>query len=170
MRDQIVCFGLCAALSLSPAFAQSLCKTSEVTVFTCAATPKIISVCASKVLGPRAGYVQFRIGTKSGSEVSYPSKAYRSANTGAFGYAAMDTGPPGHYLMKKAGRETYFILTTDDRGEQYGEEETAFVRTRNGKHVEGLVCDALTSPDGKGLDLLEKAGFQNIDNDALDFP
>lgn len=159
-----------ACLAVAPAFAQSLCTPDETVVFACRAKAKLVSACASKNLSAHRGYLQFRIGKGSRAEVSYPAARARPANAGAFGYAYVGQGPPGHYVMLEDGRDVYGIITTDDRGPQYGGEETAFVRQRDGKTVDSLVCDRLTSPTDAGFDLLEKAGFKNIDSDVLHLP
>ncbi|MGC9954147.1 MAG: hypothetical protein ABSD21_07700 [Rhizomicrobium sp.] len=163
-------FGLLVCFIVTPAFAQSLCTADETVVFTCQAKAKVVSACASKDVSPHGGYLQFRIGQGNATEISYPASRTRTANVVTFGYAGMDMGPPGHYVMLVDGPDTYGIITTDDRGPQYGGEESAFVRQRDGKTVDSLVCDQLTSPTDAGLDLLDKAGFKNVDSDALNLP
>ena len=159
----------CTAAS-TPAFAQSLCTADETVVFTCAAKAKIVSACASKDVSPHGGYLQFRIGKGNRVEVSYPASRARTANGVTFGYAYVGQGPPGHHVMLEDGHDIYGIITTDDRGPQYGGEESALVWQRDGKIVDSLVCDRLTSPTDAGLDLLDKAGFKNVDSDVLILP
>ena len=161
---------LACTAAAAPAFAQSLCTAAETVVFTCTAKAKIVSACASKDISPHGGYLQFRIGKGDSTEVSYPASRARTANVGTFGYAYVGQGPPGHYVMLEDGHDIYGIITTDDRGPQYGGEESAFVWQRDGKIVASLVCDQLTSPTDAGLDLLDKAGFKNVDSDALILP
>ena len=153
----------------SPAFAQSLCTAGETIVFTCPAKEKIISVCASNDLSAHGGYLQFRIGTAK-SQISYPASRTRTSNIGTFGYAYVGQGPEGHHLLLIDGKDIYGIISTDDRGPQYGGEETAFVHQQGSTIIDSAVCDKLTDPTDKGLDLLEKAGFENTHSDVLVLP
>ena len=161
---------LAACFVVTPAFAQSLCTANETVVFTCQAKAKTVSACASHDLGAHSGYLQFRIGTGKRLEVSYPASRARTANIGTFGFAYVNQGPPGHHVLLEDGRNVYGIITTDERGPQYGGEESAFVWQRDGKPVGSLICDSLTSPTGAGFDLLAKAGFKNTDSDVLILP
>ncbi len=161
---------ICVPAAARPAFAQSLCTAKEVVVFTCRAKAKIVSACASKDIGPHRGYLQFRIGTGHRTDVSYPASTARTANTGTFGYAYVGQGPPGHHVLLADGHNVYGIITTDNRGPQYGDEETAFVWQYDGKTAASRVCDKLAGPTDAGLDLLEKAGFKNEDSDTLILP
>jgi hypothetical protein len=158
-----------ACLFALPASAQSLCKAHETVVFTCRAKTQIVSACASNDIGPHRGYLQFRIGTRRSFD-SYPANRTRVSNTGTFGYAGVGQGPPGHHVLLNDGRDVYGIITTDSRGPQYGDEETAFVWQRDGDLAASRKCDGLASPTDRGLDLLEKAGFQNTDSGVLILP
>ena len=159
--------GFLACLIAAPACAQSLCAANETMIFTCPAKPKVVSVCASKDLGPQRGYLHFRIGSEGRTETIYP--AGRAPNAITYGYAGVGQGPPGHYIMLKRGRDVYGIITTDSRGPQYGGEATAFVRQRDGKLAEALQCDDLTDVDS-GSELLGKAGFPDVDSGELVLP
>ena len=90
-------------------------------------------------------------------------------NIVTFGEAYVGQGPPGHHILLVDGRDVYGIITTDGRGPQYGDEETVFVRQRDGKSVGALICDHLTSLD-RARGILDKAGFQNTDSDTLHLP
>lgn len=148
--------------------AQSLCTVHETVVFTCPAKHSTVSVCASRHIGPRSGYLQFHIGN-SARNISYPAGHTPQTNIVTFGYAYVGQGPPGHHILLKDGHEVYGIITTDGRGPQYGDEETAFVRQHDGKSVGALICDHLTSLDA-AENILGKAGFQNTDSDTLHLP
>ncbi len=163
-------FALLVCLTAAPAFAQSLCTANETVVFACPAKAKSVSVCASRDLGAHSGYLQFRIGAGKQVEVSYPASRARKENKGTFGYAYVGQGPPGHHLLLDDGRDVYGIITTDDRGPQYGGEESAFVWQHDGKIAASLICDGLVSPTDAGFDLLEKAGFENTDSGVLILP
>lgn len=168
VRNAALLAGALFALA-SPAFAQSLCAGNETVVFTCQAKEKTVSVCASNDLSAHGGYLQFRIGTAR-SQVSYPASRARTSNTGTFGYAYVGQGPEGHHLLLNDGKDIYGIISTDDRGPQYGDEETAFVHQQGSTIIDSAVCDKLTDPTDAGLDLLEKAGFENTHSDVLVLP
>ncbi len=166
MRLVLLLAAICIA---TPAFAQSLCTANETIVFTCAAKEKIVSACASNDISAHGGYLQFRIGTAK-AMVSYPASRARKSNIGTFGYAYVGQGPPGHHVLLMDGHDVYGIITTDNRGPQYGDEETAFVHQRDGAIIDSAICDKLTDTNYAGIDLLEKAGFQNTDSDVLILP
>jgi hypothetical protein len=161
---------LIASIAGTPAFAQSLCKAGETVVFVCRAKTEIVSACASKDVSPHGGSLQFRVGTSLRTADSWPASRKRTNNVVTFGYAYVGQGPPGHHVALFDGRDVYGIITTDERGPQYGGEESAFVWMHDGKPAASAICDALTSPTDAGLDLLDKAGFQNVDSDTLVLP
>jgi hypothetical protein len=163
-------FAFLACVLALPAQAGSLCTAYETIVFACKAKHQIVSACASRDLSAHGGYLQFRVGRNKSAYDSYPLSRVREANTGTFGYAYVGQGPPGHHLLLADGRDTYGIITTDGRGPQYGGEETAFVWQRDGELAASVICDRLASPTNAGLDLLERAGFQNSDSDTLILP
>jgi hypothetical protein len=51
----------------------SLCQNDEETVFSCSTGKKTVSLCASPELTSSTGYIQYRFGTKSHIELSYPA-------------------------------------------------------------------------------------------------
>ncbi len=51
-----------------------LCTHDEAVLFTCALKAKTLSLCASQVLTPSEGYVQYRFGTPSKLELAYPPR------------------------------------------------------------------------------------------------
>ncbi|MDR5774834.1 MULTISPECIES: hypothetical protein [unclassified Caballeronia] len=53
----------------------TLCKDFEEVYFSCHASGKIISLCASGNISPNNGYVQYRIGTKEKIELQYPERS-----------------------------------------------------------------------------------------------
>ncbi len=52
----------------------SLCTPSEVTEWSCTAKKKIYSLCSSKDLGAKAGYMQYRAGKASKTEFVFPER------------------------------------------------------------------------------------------------
>lgn len=60
--------------SVSLAHEKSLCTTSEIIVFNCvlARNEKMVSLCASKQLTDKVGYLQYRFGTLKRTELEFP--------------------------------------------------------------------------------------------------
>lgn len=68
----------------------SLCKPDEQTLWSCSAKSKTYSVCASGDLDGASGYMQYRAGTMSAIELSYP-EGFRHPK-GAFAYSLLAKG------------------------------------------------------------------------------
>jgi len=86
----------------------SLCRTEEQVIFTCTATgsAKLISLCASKSLDNRRGYLQYRYGKPGTIELQFPQAR---ANTQlAFRYA--------HYFRAQVDRTE---ITFDNQDHRY---------------------------------------------------
>ncbi len=158
-------------LLVPPASAQSLCSAREIIVFTCSVKSQILSACASKNLSPHGGYLQFRIGKPGAIGDAYPRQTLRKANAVTYGWASIGPGPEGHYVMLRDGENSYSAVTTDERGPQYGGEVSGFVMQSKGKTVRSLSCDApVVEPTDQGLELLDKAGFENVSHQPVDLP
>lgn len=87
--------------------ASSLCRDEEQIIFSCDATPggRIISLCASKNLDHRRGYLQYRYGKPGTIELQFPQAR---ANTQlAFRYA--------HYFRAQVDRTEISFDSQDDR-------------------------------------------------------
>ncbi len=85
----------------------SLCRAEEQVIFTCVAagSAKLVSLCGSKLLDHRRGYVQYRYGIPGAIELQFPQAR---ANTQlAFRYA--------HYFRGQVDRTEISFDNQDDR-------------------------------------------------------
>ncbi|MDP2077957.1 MAG: hypothetical protein Q8J85_07890 [Sulfuricurvum sp.] len=71
----------------------SHCNANENVVFSCNTGKKVVSVCASKNIGPKTGYLQYRFGKIGSPEALIPSspESFRSSVTGSSGCGASCT-------------------------------------------------------------------------------
>ncbi|EDZ98587.1 hypothetical protein BH160DRAFT_6123 [Burkholderia sp. H160] len=84
-RDRIA--ELIVALSmLNVAHAEGLCRSSETTVFNCdlKENHKIVSICSSKDLTDKSGFLQYRYGSRNKVEFAFPKSLTNSQSQ--FGY------------------------------------------------------------------------------------
>jgi len=60
--------------SAEPPAASSLCRNEEQIIFSCplARSPKIISICGSKLLNSKTGYLQYHFGRIGAVELQFP--------------------------------------------------------------------------------------------------
>ena len=78
------------ALVSGSSFAQeSLCDSSEQTVWSCTTKAKIYSLCAAKSGNPGKNYLQYRVGTPARMELIFPS--FRRPPAGVFRYLLYNT-------------------------------------------------------------------------------
>ncbi|MBL8149213.1 MAG: hypothetical protein JNN15_04720 [Blastocatellia bacterium] len=61
---------------VQPLQSNSLCKTDEQIIFSCAIkkSKKIVSLCGSKTLTNSQGYIQYRFGTANNTELEFPKE------------------------------------------------------------------------------------------------
>lgn len=86
----------------------SLCRVEEQTIFSCSVTgsPKFISLCGSKSLDARRGYLQYRFGIAGAVELQFPRD--RANTQRVFRYA--------HYFRAHVDRTE---VTFDNEGYRY---------------------------------------------------
>lgn len=88
---------LCAhplAMAQQPARPHDLCRSNEVTLWTCETAAKIYSLCSSRSVDRANGYFQYRAGTPSRQEFAFPAQKIHPAGRfeyflGANGNASM---------------------------------------------------------------------------------
>lgn len=107
---------LFGALSLSAAAAPTLCQPAEITVFSCGAGKKVISVCASKDATSDRGYLQYRFGTPKHVELAVPADHSTPPSKSAIAGNLMFSGGGGAYLRFKTGEYEYVVYTAIGRG------------------------------------------------------
>lgn len=139
---------LFGALSLSAAAAPTLCQPAEITVFSCGAGKKVISVCASKDATSDRGYLQYRFGTPKHVELAVPADHSTPPSKSAIAGNLMFSGGGGAYLRFKTGEYEYVVYTAIGRG--WGIKDGVSIE-RNGKRLGHVACtdapDSLLGPD-----------------------
>lgn len=97
------------------AMAQSLCVADEMPVFTCKIGKKVASICASKVLDEKQGYVQYRFGKKDSIELEIPRKS--DYNPAMVGYMSASCASCwGNYLRFSGADYRYYVFNVSTRG------------------------------------------------------
>jgi hypothetical protein len=143
----------------------TLCLTNEVTVFSCAAGKKVISVCASKDAAADRGYLQYRFGPPKTVELSVPAdKSVPPAKSAVAGNLVF-SGGGGAYLRFKTGDYEYIVYTAIGRG--WGTKDGVAIE-QNGKRRGHVSCT--DAPDSMmGVDYFGKIGLSE-DKSDFDLP
>lgn len=106
----LVAAALFLSSGLSHAF-NGLCEKDEFTYFSCKASKKVISLCASTDLGPKFGYLQYRFGIPNKVELEYPTtKAH--PNGLFFESSAVYSGGIDNHLSFTNGAYKYVVYST----------------------------------------------------------
>lgn len=111
----------------------SHCSDSEVEIWSCAKKEKIYSICASKNLDAKVGYMQYRAGRVGKTEFTFPSSEIHPE--GQFTFRLL---PRGASISFKNGEFTYFIaeLLTG---------ETMINVDKNGANIAEIECTYATN-------------------------
>lgn len=144
----------------APIKAASFCNASEAVVFTCATGVKMVSVCASRNLSLKAGYVQYRFGTPGQApEITLPAGEVHPLKA-AYGSNEMYAGGGASWLRFRRGTYGYVVYSGIGRWGANGAtmEKQGLAVENNGKVVANLKCKG--RPDGElGPQWFEKAGI-----------
>ncbi len=168
-----IMFGLSASgLSALAAAAPTFCKPAELTVFSCTAGAKMVSVCATKSASAQTGYLQYRFGkpgAKAPIELMLPEVETLAAKA-ATGESVPFAGGGGVWLRFSKGAYAYVVYSGIGKWGANGEtaEKQGLVVEHNGKMISKLPCTGpLTSE--LGPDWLEKVGITSQAQE-FDFP
>jgi exopolysaccharide biosynthesis protein len=132
----------------------SHCNESENVIFSCNTGKKVVSVCASKILNAKTGYMQYRFGKLGTSEALIPSKpeTFRQ-NASAFQMTHRETGRLLAYgLNFKNGQISYQINLNFQSG------VNSLDVFNKDKNIASLTCQ----DDGSLIDNFDKFDFQKI--------
>lgn len=151
----------------------SHCTPAETVVFSCPAGTKLVSVCASRNLSAKAGYVQYRLGPRNAGEaleIALPDGEVHPLKTGNAVYGANDmyAGGGASWLRFRKGTYAYVVYSGIGRWGKNGEtlEKQGLAVENNGKVIANLKCTgALVSE--LSPQWYEKIGYQR--NDKQDF-
>jgi len=130
------------------AMAQSHCEGDEIPVFTCKIGKKIASICASKILDAKHGYLQYRFGTRGQIELNLPPKqTYKPAMVGYMNASCASCS--ANYLRFTNRDYSYYIFNTSIRGADdpksgasTREENSGVIVTKNGTTIYSRRCSA----------------------------
>ena len=143
-----------AAYALEP----TLCKNKEITLFSCAAKNKIISVCSSKELSLEKGFVTYRFGkSKDIIELEYSSTAKNFSNKFKFASNSYPKGGTAE-LSFKIGKYTYTVYSGSH---VYRHNFFGVAIERNSKTTKYINCDKLNQNYRPSLFHIKYAGHEN---------
>jgi hypothetical protein len=127
----------------------TLCHSNEQTVWSCHAHTKTYSVCASKLLRPNEGYLQYRAATLAKLEFQFPEKPVPPK--GLFQYSVVSHGA---ILDFKKGAYAYSI------GEDLNGSDSVSV-TKQGKTLAAIECQTSTQSltYNTTMELMSSAGI-----------
>ncbi len=113
----------------------SLCKRSEVAIFSCRVGSKIVSLCASPDLSETTGTMGYRFGRKGAIELEHPAT---SAHPRTAFRAGVDPSERGDFVRFSKGDHTYTVYARV--GSQDRREEDGLLITRGQKVLRNLKC------------------------------
>lgn len=130
-------------LTPSTLYAASLCTSNEEIIWSCTLRNKIYSVCASRQLNKKTGYMQYRVAKNNKIEFLFPEEKMHPS--GKFSFALLPKG-----AMLSFGNASYqYEMFESLMG------EPSFSVAKNGKLVLDVQCDSgsytLTNTDVQKL-------------------
>jgi hypothetical protein len=152
-------------VSLPTLATESHCSNDEQTVFSCSLGEKIVSVCASKVLSPTGGYLQYRFGKKNAPELIFPASGAVSNRSNIQARTLMFSGGGGSYIRFISGRYNYIVYTAIGKG--WGAKDGVSVEQDNKLIVNSKCRDVPASIMGE--DFFSRAGF-GVDQNEFQLP
>lgn len=139
----------------------SLCRATEAEVFACRTGEKMVSVCASRDLGPKRGYVQYRFGKPGETPEMLLPAAEEHPGRNASGEATAFAGGGGAWLRFTNASVAYVVYSGVGRWGPKGETEqrAGVVVERNGKRTANVKCVGKERSE-LGPDWFAKSGIQ----------
>lgn len=113
----------------------TLCVAKEKIVFSCSAGKKIISVCSSENLSSDTGYVQYRYGTKTMTELTFPEQKNHPKDFAKGGNLTF-SGGGGSYMRLNNG--TYSYIVYSGIGKNW--EKDGLVVEKGGETLSNIPC------------------------------
>ncbi|MGN4070038.1 hypothetical protein ACS0Y7_36155 [Burkholderia gladioli] len=131
-----------AALAVSNVgHAASLCAAGETVVFNCKLkeNKKLVSLCSSKDLSNRAGFLQYRYGSSGKIELTYPE--IKTGSQLHFGYDAYSRADLSTFILGfENGIYRYELSETTEGGEQEVATRELLVGSPNHRRDMHLTC------------------------------
>lgn len=151
----------------------SFCTPSETVIFSCRTGAKMVSVCASKDVGPNRGYLQYRFGKPDSKEPlelvlpesRLPPPRAATAETVPF------SGGGGAWMRFAKGQLAYTVYAGIGNWGPHGEkrEKAGLVVEQSRKQVAVLKCNNPRVDSELGPVWFEQVGLKSGDQD-FDFP
>lgn len=150
----------------------SFCTSEESVVFACRADGKMVSVCASKAVGPNRGYLQYRFGKPDSAaplELVLP-ESHLPPPKAATGENVPFSGGGGSWLRFAKAQLAYTVYSGIGKWGPNGEVRTksGIVVERQGKTIATLKCTGERIGE-LGPDWFERVGIKSNGQD-FDFP
>jgi hypothetical protein len=129
------------------AISETLCLSDEKVAFTCNIKVRIASLCASTIVDPDKGNIQYRFGTRSNIEFQFPSVPSGQGREFHLSLATYGGGGETHIRFRNGSFE-YIIYEKTTKGEkdQEGIRPTLFnsgvVVRKGGKQIANYRCNA----------------------------
>lgn len=162
---------LAATAATATANGNTFCTSQETVVFACDAGGKRVSVCASRQITPKSGYLQYRFGTPGKPlEITLPEGEVppTRAAYGAFdGYA----GGGASWMRFRKGTYSYVVYGGVGRWGPNGAtmEKQGIAVENNGKVIANLKCNRRNEGE-LGPQWLESTGFKRNDREEFLIP
>lgn len=155
---------VCSVTSLPARATPAECTAGEHVVFACAAGSKRLAVCASPVLTPAAGTLQYRFGRRQAADIAFPlaESDWRAVTRGG---VLMLSGGGGAFLAFTNRDYRYVVYSAVGRG--WGEKAGVVVE-RAGRRVAHVACTSAATSE-IGPDLFSTAGIASSE-DGFDLP
>ena len=149
----------------------SFCTSQEFIVFACPVGSKLVSVCASRDLNARSGYMQYRFG-KPGEplEMTLP-EGFVHPSRATTGESVPFSGGGGSWLRFRNGPVSYVMYTGIGRWGPGGRtaEKQGVVVEKGGKRIASLKCSGKLVSE-LGPELFQKAGITTRKDEDFEFP
>ncbi len=152
----------------------SFCTPAETVVFACQTGVKLVSVCASNNLSPKAGYLQYRFGSLGQPlEMAFPASEAHPLKAGNGIYGANETyaGGGASWLRFRKGAYAYVVYTGIGRWGKNGAtmEKAGLAVENNGKVISNLKCSGKITSE-LGPQWYDKVGYQRSDKEEFFIP
>jgi hypothetical protein len=141
MFKRRVLFILPAFLASSAVHAANLCGASETIVFNCQLkeNKKIVSLCSSKELSDKSGFLQYRYGVPGKIELRYPESLTNSQSH--FGYDSYSRPDLTTFVLGfENSNYRYETSETNEGGDEGTSSRALLVSSRDKKHSMKLTC------------------------------
>jgi hypothetical protein len=150
---------------------KSFCTPQESVIFTCATGSKLVSVCASRTITAKSGYLQYRFGTPGQPlEITLPEGEVHPLKA-AHGQYEPYAGGGMSWLRFKRGGYSYTVYGGAGRWGAKGETvvKQGLAVANNGKTIANLKCNGRNEGE-LGPQWFEQTGYRRNDKEEFYAP